>query len=88
VLSLLHSNGGLPPGRNENDDGEAMEAIARLEAEGRLIKRHDAEYRRLAGKHGHIRAVVRLVAAHKREYDGLIRTARDGVAARAGIEAA
>jgi hypothetical protein len=60
-----------------------MEAIARLEAEGRLIKRHDAEYRRLAAKHGHVAAVVRLVSGHKKEYDGLIRTARDGVAARA-----
>jgi len=65
-----------------------MEAIARLEAEGRLIKRHDAEYRRLADKHGHVAAVVRLVSGHKKEYDALIRTARDGVAARSGTEAA
>jgi hypothetical protein len=60
----------------------AMEAIARLEAEAALLKRFDAEYRRLSAKDGHVRAVVRLVASHKREYDALMREARDRVPAR------
>jgi hypothetical protein len=59
-----------------------MEAIARLEAEAGLLKLHDSEYRRLSAKDGHVRAVVRMVTVHKREYDALIRTARDKVPAR------
>ena len=31
----------------------AMEATARLEAEAALLKKHDAEYQRLAAKVGH-----------------------------------
>ena len=61
---------------------KAMEAIARLEAESALLKAHEAEYRRLSARGGHVRAVVRMVAAHKREYDALVRTAREKVAVR------
>jgi hypothetical protein len=64
----------------------AMEATARLEAEAALLKKHDAEYKRLADKLGHAPAVVKLVATHKREYDALVKVARDKVPAR--IEAA
>jgi hypothetical protein len=66
----------------------AMEAIARLEAEAALVKAHEDEYRRLSAKNGHVRAVVRMVAAHKREYDALVRVARDKVPARSGSTAA
>jgi hypothetical protein len=66
----------------------AMEALARLEAEAGLVKQHEAEYARLSAKNGHVRAVVRMVAAHKREYDALVRTARDKVPARAAATAA
>jgi hypothetical protein len=59
-----------------------MEAIARLEAEAALLKKHDAEYRRLSAKVGHAPAVVRLVTTHKREYDVLVRAARDKVPTR------
>jgi len=64
----------------------AMEATARIEAEAALLKKHDAEYERLARKLGHVPAVVRLVATHKREYDALVKIARDKVPAK--IEAA
>ena len=63
-----------------------MEATARLEAEAALLKKHDAEYHRLADKVGHAAAVVKLVTIHKREYDALVKVARDKVPAR--IEAA
>jgi hypothetical protein len=66
----------------------AMEALARLEAEAGLVKQHEAEYARLSAKNGHVRAVVRMVAAHKREYDALVRTAREKVPARAAATAA
>jgi hypothetical protein len=66
----------------------AMEALARLEAEAGLVKQHEAEYARLSAKDGHARAVVRMVAAHKREYDALVRTARDKVPARVAATAA
>jgi hypothetical protein len=64
----------------------AMEATARLEAESALLKKHDAEYNRLSAKLGHAAAVVKLVTNHKREYDALVKVARDKVPAR--IEAA
>jgi hypothetical protein len=67
---------------------EPMEAIARLEAESALLKEHEAEYRRLSDKGGHVRAVVRMVAAHKLEYDTLVRTARQRVPARRGSSVA
>ena len=67
---------------------KAMEAIARLEAESALLKEHEAEYLRLSAKGGHVRAVVRMVAAHKREYDALVRTARERVPARRGSSVA
>ena len=67
---------------------KAMEAIARLEAESALLKEHEAEYRRLSAKAGHVRAVVRMVAAHKREYDELMRGARDRARTRSGSIAA
>jgi uncharacterized protein (UPF0335 family) len=67
---------------------EAMEAIARLEAESALLKEHDAEYRRLSAKGGHVRAVVRMVAAHKREYDELMRDARERARTRSGTNVA
>jgi len=67
---------------------KAMEAIARLEAESALLKEHEAEYRRLCARGGHVRAVVRMVAAHKREYDALVRTARERVPARRGSSVA
>jgi hypothetical protein len=63
-----------------------MEATARLEAEAALLKKHDAEYDRLSGKLGHVPAVVKLVATHKREYDALVKVARDKVPAK--LEAA
>ena len=65
-----------------------MEATARLEAEAALLKKHDAEYERLARKLGHASAVVKLVATHKREYDVLVKAARDKVPARMEAAAA
>lgn len=65
-----------------------MEATARLEAEAALLKKHDAEYNRLAGKLGHARAVVKMVTTHKREYDALVKVARDKVPARMEAAAA
>ena len=59
-----------------------MEATARLEAEAALLKKHDAEYDRLAAKLGHVPAVVKMVATHKREYDALVKVAREKVPAR------
>ena len=60
----------------------AMEATARLEAESALLKKHDAEYNRLARKLGHAPAVVRMVTTHKREYDALVKVAREKVPAK------
>ncbi|HEX8100937.1 MAG TPA: hypothetical protein VF660_12180 [Actinomycetota bacterium] len=49
-----------------------IEARARVEAEGKLLKRHRAEYQRVAGRKGHVDAVRALVKAHKTEYDKII----------------
>ena len=49
-----------------------IEARARVEAEGKLLKRHRREYERVAGKKGHVDAVRSLVKAHKTEYDKII----------------
>ena len=49
-----------------------IEARARVEAEGKLLKRHRSEYQRVAGRKGHVDAVRQLVKAHKTEYDKII----------------
>ena len=49
-----------------------VEARARIEAEGKLLKRHKREYDRVAGKKGHVDAVRSLVKSHKTEYDKII----------------
>jgi hypothetical protein len=52
-----------------------MEGRARLEAEKMLLKRYDAEYRRVAKNRGHIEAVKALVRSHGRIYSEMIRQA-------------
>lgn len=51
-----------------------VEARARIEAEGKLLKRHKREYDRVAGRKGHVDAVRSLVKAHKTEYDKIMAT--------------
>ena len=49
-----------------------IEARARIEAEAKLLKRHQREYDRVARRKGHVDAVRSLVKAHKTEYDKII----------------
>jgi hypothetical protein len=53
------------------------EALARVEAERRLLSTYRAEYDRLTKRRDHITAVRSLVKSHKRAYDEMIREARE-----------
>lgn len=53
------------------DTGARPAALARMAAERALVRRHEAEYRRLSSRSGHARAIRALVRTHTREYSNL-----------------
>jgi phospholipid N-methyltransferase len=58
------------------------EAVIRMEAERSLVRKFRSEYQRLAATAGHQEAIRTLVAKRKREYDAIVREARERVRAR------
>jgi hypothetical protein len=58
------------------------EAVIRLEAERSMVRRFRSDYERLVASGGHAGAIRRLVAAHKPEYDQIVRVARERVRSR------
>lgn len=62
-----------------NDVVVKGEALARVEAEKRLLSEYRAEYERLVRRADHIDAVRSLVKTHKLAYDEMIRRARTRV---------
>ena len=56
----------------------SSEALARLEAEARLLRKHKAEYERLLKKQGkRTEAIISLVAKYKNEYGDLVKRSRE-----------
>jgi hypothetical protein len=64
------------------------EATARLQAETLLIKRHDAEFKKLLVRKPHVVAVRDLVKRHGPEYGALVKDLRERLQVQRAIEAA
>jgi hypothetical protein len=57
------------------------EGLARMAAEGDLLKRHGGEYRRLLRSRDHVEAVRALVKRYSAQYGALVHEHRERVAA-------